>query len=84
MPPSRDPTPEHQGLTSPNLKRERRMSTRGEDVKADKGSRKLTDKAASKLRGRKIMVPGEVQMHLWKASQIGHHQGCHHRLKSRR
>ena len=60
MPPSRDPTPEQQALTSPNLKRERRMSTRAEDVKAEKSSRKLDDKAASKLRGRKIMVPGEV------------------------
>lgn len=61
MPPSRDPTPEQQALTSPNLKRERRMSTRAEDVvKPEKPSRKLNDKAASKLRGRKIMVPGEV------------------------
>lgn len=60
MPPSRDPTPEQQALTSPNLKRERRMSTRGDDIKPEKGSRKLQDKAATKLRGRKIMVPGEV------------------------
>ncbi len=60
MPPSRDPTPEQQALTSPNLKRERRMSMRGDDQRADKGSRRLTDKAATKLRGRKIMVPGEV------------------------
>ena len=60
MPPSRDPTPEQQALTSPNLKRERRMSTRGDDGKAEKGGRKLQDKAATKLRGRKIMVPGEV------------------------
>lgn len=60
MPPSRDPTPEQQALTSPNLKRERRMSVRGEEARAEKGSRKLTDKAATKLRGRKIMVPGEV------------------------
>ena len=60
MPPSRDPTPEQQALTSPNLKRERRMSIRGQDVKAEKRSRKLQDKAASKLRGRKVMVPGEV------------------------
>lgn len=60
MPPSRDPTPEQQALTSPNLKRERRMSTRAEDTKPEKPSRKLNDKAASKLRGRKIMVPGEV------------------------
>lgn len=60
LPPSRDPTPEQQPLTSPNLKRERRMSVRGDDQKLDKGSRKLTDKAATKLRGRKIMVPGEV------------------------
>lgn len=60
VPPSRDPTPEHQALTSPNLKRERRMSTRGDDGKPDKGGRKLQDRAATKLRGRKIMVPGEV------------------------
>lgn len=60
MPPSRDPTPEQQALTSPNLKRERRMSTRAEDTKPERPSRKLDDKAASKLRGRKIMVPGEV------------------------
>lgn len=61
MPPSRDPTPEQQALTSPNLKRERRMSTRAEEAtKPEKPSRKLNDKAASKLRGRKIMVPGEV------------------------
>ena len=59
-PPSRDPTPEQQPLTSPNLKRERRMSMRGVEEKIGKGSRKLTDKAATKLRGRKIMVPGEV------------------------
>ncbi|KAK5129118.1 hypothetical protein LTR08_003906 [Meristemomyces frigidus] len=60
MPPSRDPTPEQQALTSPNLKRERGMSTRGEEPRTDKPSRHLTDKAATKLRGRKIMVPGEV------------------------
>ena len=60
VPPSRDPTPEQQALTSPNLKRERGMSTRGDDARPDKGSRKLDGKAASKLRGRKIMVPGEV------------------------
>ena len=36
------------------------MSTRGEDSKPEKGARKLQDKAATKLRGRKIMVPGEV------------------------
>ena len=63
MPPSRDATPEPQqqaALTSPNLKRERRMSTRGDNVKPDKGSRKLQGRAATKLRGRKIMVPGEV------------------------
>jgi hypothetical protein len=62
LPPSRDPTPEQQALTSPNLKRERRMSVRGEEQRLDKekGSRKLTDKAATKLRGRKVMVPGEV------------------------
>ncbi|EMD00625.1 hypothetical protein BAUCODRAFT_28971 [Baudoinia panamericana UAMH 10762] len=64
MPPSRDPTPEQQPLTSPNLKRERRMSMgmsmRADDAKPEKASRHLTDKAATKLRGRKIMVPGEV------------------------
>jgi hypothetical protein len=60
MPPSRDPTPEQQPLTSPNLKRERRMSTRGDDLRPEKASRKLQDRAATKLRGRKIMVPGEV------------------------
>lgn len=60
-PPSRDPTPEQQALTSPNLKRERRMSTRAEDGRpAEKQSRRVQDKAASKLKGRKIMVPGEV------------------------
>lgn len=59
-PPSRDPTPEQQALTSPNLKRERRMSTRGEEKPEEKPRRHLTDKAATKLRGRKIMVPGEV------------------------
>lgn len=60
-PPSRDPTPEQQALTSPNLKRERRMSTRADDGKQpEKQSRRMHDKAASKLRGRKIMVPGEV------------------------
>ena len=60
LPPSRDPTPEQQPLTSPNLKKERRMSTRGDDLRPEKASRKLQDKAATKLRGRKIMVPGEV------------------------
>lgn len=60
IPPSRDPTPEQQALTSPNLKRERRMSMRADDDKVEKKSRKLLDKAATKLRGRKIMVPGEV------------------------
>lgn len=61
-PPSRDPTPEQQALTSPNLKRERerRLSSRAEDGKMDKQFRRAQDKAASKLRGRKIMVPGEV------------------------
>ncbi|GIZ39652.1 hypothetical protein CKM354_000302700 [Cercospora kikuchii] len=59
-PPSRDPTPEQQALTSPNLKRERRMSTRADDTKAEKHTRRVQDKAASKLRGRKVMVPGEV------------------------
>jgi hypothetical protein len=60
LPPSRDPTPEQQPLTSPNLKRERRMSIRGDDLRPEKATRKLHDKAATKLRGRKIMVPGEV------------------------
>jgi len=61
LPPSRDPTPEQQALTSPNLKRgERRLSVRVEEEKLEKGRRHLTDKAATKLRGRKIMVPGEV------------------------
>jgi len=59
-PPSRDPTPEQQALTSPNLKRERRMSSRVDDGKSEKQSRRMQDKAASKLRGRKVMVPGEV------------------------
>ncbi|KAF7186322.1 Inhibitor of growth protein 3 [Pseudocercospora fuligena] len=60
-PPSRDPTPEQQALTSPNLKRERRMSTRADDGRMpEKQSRRVQDKAASKLKGRKIMVPGEV------------------------
>ncbi|KAI5370722.1 Putative inhibitor of growth histone-binding protein [Septoria linicola] len=59
-PPSRDPTPEQQALTWPNLKRERRLSTRADDAKLEKQSRRAQDKAASKLRGRKIMVPGEV------------------------
>ncbi|KAK0767508.1 hypothetical protein LTR75_018353, partial [Friedmanniomyces endolithicus] len=35
MPPSRDPTPEQTALTSPNLKRERRMSMRADDAKLD-------------------------------------------------
>nr|POE88121.1 inhibitor of growth protein 3 [Quercus suber] len=62
MPPSRDPTPEaHQALTSPNLKRERGVSTRAEQhVTIEKVTRHLDGKAATKLRGRKIMVPGEV------------------------
>lgn len=63
LPPSRDPTPEQQALTSPNLKRERGMSTRADDEKEgekEKPRRHLTDKAATKLRGRKVMVPGEV------------------------
>lgn len=59
-PPSRDPTPEQQALTSPNLKRERRMSTRAEDARPEKQSKRMQDRAVSKLRGRKIMVPGEV------------------------
>lgn len=59
MPPSRDPTPEQKALTSPNLKRERGMSTRGDD-KLEHHSRHLDDRAAVKLRGRKVMVPGEV------------------------
>lgn len=58
-PPSRDATPEQQGLTSPNLKRERRMSARAEEARPEKPPRRQ-DKAASKLRGRKVMVPGEV------------------------
>lgn len=65
MPPSRDPTPaadEQRPLTSPNLKRESRLGVRGDEIKvADKANKRfLTDKAASKLRGRKVMVPGEV------------------------
>ncbi|KXL47754.1 hypothetical protein M433DRAFT_152639 [Acidomyces richmondensis BFW] len=61
LPPSRDPTPEQQALTSPNLKRgERRLSVRIEEEKFENGRRHLTDKAATKLRGRKVMVPGEV------------------------
>ncbi|TKA36707.1 hypothetical protein B0A54_11575 [Friedmanniomyces endolithicus] len=61
MPPSRDPTPEQTALTSPNLKRERRMSMRADDAKLDQVRKHyLTDKAATKLRGRKVMVPGEV------------------------
>ncbi|GAB7358232.1 hypothetical protein MBLNU230_g0383t1 [Neophaeotheca triangularis] len=63
MPPSRDPTPEHQqALTSPNLRREGRLGTRPEDstVTTEKPQKRAQDKAASKLRTRKIMVPGEV------------------------
>ncbi|GAB7322127.1 hypothetical protein MBLNU13_g03148t1 [Cladosporium sp. NU13] len=65
MPPSRDPTPaadEQRALTSPNLKRESRLGVRPDEIKvADKTNRRLlTDRAASKLRGRKVMVPGEV------------------------
>lgn len=65
LPPSRDPTPasdEQPALTSPNLKRESRLSVRGDEIKvADKTNKRLlTDRAASKLRGRKVMVPGEV------------------------
>ncbi|EME50110.1 hypothetical protein DOTSEDRAFT_68845 [Dothistroma septosporum NZE10] len=65
LPPSRDPTPEQSALTSPNLKRERRMSGRAEEAHADRQHSlrvpdKAASKAASKLRGRKIMVPGEV------------------------
>ncbi|WPG98470.1 Hypothetical protein R9X50_00126100 [Acrodontium crateriforme] len=59
MPPSRDPTPEQQALTSPNLKRER-LGTHPLEGVREKQSRRLDDKAATKLRGRKIMVPGEV------------------------
>jgi hypothetical protein len=60
-PPSRDPTPEQPALTSPNLRKERRMSMRADDAaKPERPTRHLTDKAATKLRGRKIMVPGEV------------------------
>lgn len=58
MPPSRDPTPEGgAALTSPNLGREGRL---GGDTRSDKAGRRLQDKAASKLRARKVMVPGEV------------------------
>jgi hypothetical protein len=65
LPPSRDPTPppdEQPALTSPNLKRESRLSVREDEIKvADKTNKRLlTDKTASKLRGRKVMVPGEV------------------------
>lgn len=61
LPPSRDPTPEQQqALTSPNLKRERRTSMRGEGIKVERPSRKLLDKAATHLRARKVTVPGEV------------------------
>jgi hypothetical protein len=65
LPPSRDPTPasdEQPALTSPNLKREGRLSVRGDEIKVvDKTNKRLlTDRAASKLRGRKVMVPGEV------------------------
>lgn len=67
MPPSRDPTPapdEKQALTSPNLKRGTRLAPAGDEIKvaerSDKANRRMLDKAASKLRGRKIMVPGEV------------------------
>ena len=60
LPPSRDPTPEQQALTSPNLKRERRMSVRVDEPQAENPARRMHNKAASKLRGRKIMVPGEV------------------------
>lgn len=65
MPPSRDPTPEQQErppLTSPNLKREiLGVGTRGADVVvAEQRPGRRLDKAASKLRGRKVMVPGEV------------------------
>jgi hypothetical protein len=59
-PPSRDPTPEQQQLTSPNLKREAHFAGRADESRVDKISRRMQDKAASKLRGRKIMVPGEV------------------------
>lgn len=59
-PPSRDPTPEQQALTSPNLKRDRGMGTRGDDSRPEKQLKRVHDKAASKIRGRKVMVPGEV------------------------
>lgn len=59
-PPSRDPTPEQQALTSPNLKRERGVGSRGDDNRPEKQLKRVHDKAASKIRGRKIMVPGEV------------------------
>ena len=61
LPPSRDPTPEQQVLTSPNLKKQGRLSRRAaDDSQPEKPDRKLNDKAASKLRGRTVMVPGEV------------------------
>lgn len=58
-PPSRDPTPEQQALTSPNLKRERGVAT-GDDGRPEKQLKRVHDKAATKIRGRKVMVPGEV------------------------
>lgn len=59
-PPSRDPTPEQQALTSPNLKRDRGIAVRGDDARPEKQLKRAHDKAASKIRGRKVMVPGEV------------------------
>lgn len=57
-PPSRDPTPEQQALTSPNLKRDRGLGAH--DGPPEKQLKRVHDKAASKIRGRKVMVPGEV------------------------
>ncbi|KAF2860776.1 hypothetical protein K470DRAFT_207911, partial [Piedraia hortae CBS 480.64] len=59
LPPSRDPTPELSGLTSPNLRREHGMSMRIEDT-AERPTRHLADKTGLILRGRKIIVSGEV------------------------
>lgn len=59
-PPSRDPTPEQQALTSPNLKRDRGTGTRGDETRPERQLKRVHDKAVSKIRGRKVMVPGEV------------------------
>ncbi|QIW95475.1 hypothetical protein AMS68_000993 [Peltaster fructicola] len=56
--PSRDPTPEDDGaLTSPNLSRTARF---GPEITSEKPVRRPLDKAATKLKARKIIVPGEV------------------------